>query len=89
MSVLETAENKKTEKLLRKIRGFDILHVKQAFTADVAGSIREAQLTGGVQNEANKRGCEDLEESHRTAFTKVCDVFEKKNHLWSKNHETF
>ena len=40
-TVLETAENKRDEKLLQRIRGFDYLHVKQVFTAAVAGSVRE------------------------------------------------
>ena len=51
------------------------LHVKQVFTAAVAGSIREAQLTGGVQMKKTGEGRRTL---HRTAFTKICDVFEKK-----------
>jgi len=59
-----------------------VLHVKQVFTAAVAGSIRESQLKG-------EEGQEDLKESHRTAVTEVCDVIEKKNHSRSKNHETF
>ena len=32
------------------------LHVKQVFTAAVAGSIREAQLTGGVQMKKKREG---------------------------------
>ena len=53
------------------------LHVKQVFTAAVAGSIRESQLNGEVQM-TKTRGQENLEESHRTAVTKVCDVIEKR-----------
>ena len=64
------------------------LHVKQVFTAAVTGSIREAQLIGEVQM-TKTRGQENLEESHRTAVTKVCDVIEKKKNSRSKNHETF
>ena len=63
MSVLETAENKRDEKLLRGIRGFDFFiflkiffHVKQVFTAAVAAVIREAQLTGGVQMKKTREG---------------------------------
>ena len=33
-----------------------ILHVKQVFTAAVAGSIREAPLTGGVQIKKTREG---------------------------------
>ena len=32
------------------------LHVKQVFTAAAAGSIREAQLTGGVQMKKTREG---------------------------------
>ena len=61
MSVFETAENKRDEKLLRKIRGFVVvvvvvLHAKQVFSASVGGSIREAQLTGGVQMKKTREG---------------------------------
>ena len=61
MSVLETAENKRDKKLSRKIRGFDLkkfffLPVKQVFAAAVAGSIREAQLTSGVQMTKTREG---------------------------------
>ena len=69
MSVLETAENKRDEKLLRRIRGFDF------FFFACEASFHSWWST----NEENKRGHEDLEESHRTAFTKVCDVIEKKS----------
>ena len=44
-TVLETAENKRDEKLLQRIRGFDYLHVKQVFTAAVVGSVRETPLS--------------------------------------------
>ena len=79
MSVLETAENKRGEKLLRRIRDFDFffLHEKQVFTAAVAGSIREAQLTGGVQMNKTREDRRNLK-SHRTAFMKHCDVIGKK-----------
>ena len=33
-----------------------VLHVKQVFTAAVAGSIRETQLTGGVQMKKTREG---------------------------------
>ena len=56
MSVLETAENKMDEKLLRRIRGFNFLHGKQVFTAAVAGSIRESHLTGEVQMTKTREG---------------------------------
>ena len=53
------------------------LYVKQVFTAAVAGSIREAQLTGGVQMKQTREGRRTLK-SHRTAFTNVCDMIESK-----------
>ena len=57
MSVLEIAENKRDEKLLRRIRGFDFfLHERQVLTAAVAGSIREFQLTGEVQMTKTREG---------------------------------
>ena len=80
--MLETVENKEDEKLLRRILGFDllILYVKHVFTAAVAGSITQRKPTHWRSaNEENKRGQEDLEESHRTSFTKVCDAMEKEN----------
>ena len=43
-TVLETAENKRDEKFLQRIRVLIYLHVKHVFTAAVAGSIRETPL---------------------------------------------
>ena len=61
-----------------------VLHVKQ-----VSQQLSQAVSENPNSNEENKRGQEDLEESHRTAVTKLCDVIEKKIHLRSKNYETF
>ena len=52
-----------------------VLHVKQ-FSQQLSQAVSENPNS----NEENNRGQEDLEESHRTAVTKVCDVTEKKNH---------
>ena len=52
------------------------LHEKQVFTAAVKSvSVSENPNS----NDENERGQEDLEESHRTAGTKVCDVIKKKS----------
>lgn len=48
-TVLKTAENKMDEKVLRRIRRFDFFGSETRFHSNVAGSIRESQLTGGVQ----------------------------------------
>ena len=56
MSVLETAENKKDEKLLRRIGGFDFFACEASFHSSFAGSIREAKLTGGVQMKRKREG---------------------------------
>ena len=56
MSALETEENKKDEKLLRRVRGFQFFARKAA----VAGSIREAQLTGEVQMTKTREGTRAL-----------------------------
>ena len=77
MSVLETAENKRGEKLL--------FFMWSNFSQQLSQAVSENPNS----NEENKRGQEDLEESHRTAVTKLCDVIEKKNHSRLKNHETF
>ena len=54
-----------------------LMHVKHVFTAAAAGSIRKAQLTGGVQMKQTREGRRTLK-SHRTAFTNVCDMIESK-----------
>ena len=77
MSVLETAENKRGEKLL--------FFLWSNFSQQLSQAVSENPNS----KEENKRRQEDLEESHRTAVTKLCDVIEKKNHSRSKNHKTF
>ena len=89
MSVLETAENKKHEKLLRRIRDFDLCACEVSFHSSCRRQYQGSPTHRQSANEENKRGQEDLEESHRTAFMKVCDVIEKKNHPRSENYETF
>ena len=78
MSVLETAENKKDEKLLRRIRGFDFIACEASFDSSCRRQYQRSPTHWRSANEGNKRGQEDLEESHRTALTKICDVIEKK-----------
>ena len=78
MSVLETAENKRDEKLLRGSEVLIFLHEKQVFTAAVAGSIREAQLTGEVQMTKTREGRRTLK-SH--LGQKFCDVIEKRKKI--------
>ena len=89
MSVLETAENKRDEELLRRIRGFDFFACEASFHSSCRKQYQRSQTRWWSANEENKRGQENLEESRRTAFTKVCDVIEKKKSQSSKNHETF
>ena len=72
MSVLEIAEIKWTRSSSEVLI---FLHVKQVFTAAVAGSIRESQLTGEVQMTKTREGRRTLK-SH--LGQKVCDVIEKK-----------
>ena len=79
MSVLETAENKSDEKLLRRIRGFDFFACEASFHSSCHRRYQRSPTYWWSANEENKRGQEDLEESHRTAFTKVFDVIEKKS----------
>ena len=88
MSVLETAENKKDEKLLQRIRGFDFFECEVGFHSSCRRQYQRSSTHWRSASEENKRGQENLEESRRTAFTKVCDVI-GKNHPRSKNHETF
>ena len=78
MSVLEIAENKRDEKLLRRIRGFDFFECEASFHSSCRRQYQKSPTHWWSANEENKRGKEDLEESHRTAFMKVCDVIEKK-----------
>ena len=78
MSVLETAENKRDEKLLRRIRGFDFFECEASFHSSCRRQYQRSPTHRWSANEENKRRQEDLEESHRTAFTKVCDVIGKK-----------
>ena len=54
--MLETAENKRGETLYGGSEVLIVLHVKQVFTAAVAGSIRESQLTGEVQMTKTREG---------------------------------
>ena len=79
MSVLETAENKKDEKLLQRIRGFDFFACEASFHSSCRRKYQRSPTHWWGANEENKRGQEDLEESHRTAFTKVSDVIGKKS----------
>ena len=44
-TVLETADNKRDEKFLQKIRGFDLSSCENVFTAAVPGSVRETPLS--------------------------------------------
>ena len=62
----------KLEKIKRTRSAYGVLsslHVKHVSTAAVAGSVSE--LLDKVQNEENKTGLDDLEDSHRTVLTKV------------------
>ena len=77
MSVLETAENKKHEKLLRRIRDFDLCACEVSFHSSCRRQCQRNPTHWWSANEENKRGQEDLKESHRTAVTEVCDVIEK------------
>ena len=79
MSVLETAENKKDEKLLRRIRGFDFSACEASFHSSCCRQYQRSATHWRSANEENKVGQEDLEVSHKTAFTKVCDVIGKKS----------
>ena len=78
MSVLETAENKSDEKLLRRIRGFDFFACEASFHSSCYRRYQRSPTHWGSANEENERGQDDFEESHRTASTKVCDVTGKK-----------
>ena len=88
MSVLESVENKRDEKLLRRIRGFDFSACEASFHSSCRRQCQRNPTHWWSANEENKRGQEDLEESYRTAFTKVCNVTEK-SYPRLKNHETF
>ena len=78
MSVLETAENVRNEKLLWRIRGFVFFVCEASFYSSCRRQYQRIPAHWWSANEENKRGQEELDESHRTAFTKVCDVIEKK-----------
>ena len=56
MSVLEIAEIKGTRSSYGGSEVLIFLHEKQVFTAAVAGSIREARLTGRVQMKKTREG---------------------------------
>ena len=78
MSVLETAENKKDENLLRGIRSVDFFACEESFHSSCRRRYQRSSTHWRSANEDNKRGQEDVEESRRIAFTKVCDIIGKK-----------
>ena len=55
-----------------------VLHVKQVFTAAVAGRIREAQLTGGVQMTKTREGRRTLKSHIRQPLRKFVMWLKKK-----------
>ena len=63
------------------------LHVKQVLTAAVADSIREAQLTGGVQMKETKEGRRTLK-SHIGQPLRKFVTWLKKKSFRVKNHKT-
>ena len=79
MLVLETAENKKDEKLLQRIRGFDFFECEAGFHSSCRRQYQRSSTHWRSASEENKRGHEDLRESRRSAFTKVSDVIGKKS----------
>ena len=79
MSVLQTAENKRDEKLLRRIRGLDCFACEASFHSSFAGSIKEAQLTGGVQIEKTREGKRTLKSHVGQPLRKFVMLLEKIN----------
>ena len=71
---LETAGNKRDEKFLRGIRGFDLFARDARFHSSCRRQYQRSSTHWRSASEENKRGHEDLKESRRTAFTKVCGV---------------
>ena len=77
--MLETAEMKQDEKLLRRIRGFDLF----ACEARYHPSCRMCYVSNATKqwhstDEEAKREQGELENSHRAAFAKVCDVTDRE-----------
>ena len=56
MSMLETAENKKDEKLLRRIRGFDFFVCELSFHSSCRRQYQRSPTHWWSANEENKRG---------------------------------
>ena len=79
MSVLETAENKKDENLLRGIRSVDFFACEESFHSSCRRRYQRSSTHWRSASEENKRGHEDLRESRRSAFTKVSDAIGKKS----------
>ena len=52
------------------------LHVEHVFTAAVADNVRETNSL--IECKLRKQETQDLEETHRTAITSICDLIEKE-----------
>ena len=64
---------------LQKIKGTRSSYEGSEISQQLSQAVSEKPAHWWSANEENKRGQEDLEESHRTSFTKVCDAMEKEN----------
>ena len=85
MSVLETAENERGEKLLRRIRGFDCFACEASFHS----SCHRQYPRIPTQMTKTREGRRTLKSHIGQPSRKFVMWLKKKNHSRSKNHETF
>ena len=77
-TILECAENKKDEKLLVRIRGYDLFASEAHFHATCRKKyIQDPQYWRSQDTEA-KLQQEEKEAAHETAFSEVCEVVSKE-----------